>query len=383
MRVVFISTMPPEPVMTGFAMRIHGILDYLPDEIELLRIYPDSVSDKYPADISFSPVTHSRIRELVSLTPSIILPYSLSGAIQKIREQIIDYNPQLVIVSGIHVFPMVPPGFPILYDSHNVEWHLSRGLLKHSNASQVVRLHRMITMLKLKYWEESIVKKSDFLFACSESDSEYFALLRRSKVPVVYNGTDTEFWSMDRKPEKGLLLLTGDMSYFPNIDASEFLVKEVLPLLKEKGWDGKLVLAGRNPDTRVQALEGDSVIVTGTLDDLRPYYSRAEIMVAPMRIGSGTPLKIVTALAAGLPAITTERVIESLGIENENVLLSADTAEEFSRQIMRLLNNNQMALDMSLKGIKLASEKYSWAAVGSCFWKEVGKLLAPVREKEN
>ncbi len=375
MRIVFLSTFPPEPIMSGFAMRVHGILEQAPDQFEILRIYPASEAKKYPAHVSFSTSVVSRLKEICGMIPSIMLPYCHAKNLQTIKNRITEFNPHLVIVSGIHVFPFAPLEFPILYDAHNVEWHLSRGLFKKSTSSPVVKMHRFITMMKLKRKENALVKGSNIVIACSENNAEYFSKLRGDTVSVVHNGTDIKYWSVKRNPEKGLLLFPGEMSYFPNIDAAEFIVGKILPELKKRGWIGKIVLCGRNPHPRVKLLAGKDVEVTGTLKDIRSYYSRAQVLLAPLGIGSGTPLKIVTGLAAGVPIVTMPRVAESLGISEQQVVLQAETASDFADQVMKLQEDNLLAESLSARGRKIANERYSWATVGSRFWEEVERFL--------
>lgn len=374
-RIAFISNFPPEPIINGSAMRIYGLLDQKPDEFDVMRIYPESKADKYPPHASFNPVRVSRLREYFSMVPKIVLPYLHASGRDEVLCRIIDFDPRLVVISGIHVFPMVPPGFPILYDAHNVEWHLSHGVNKFTSNSIAVRFHRMISILKLRMSENALIKRSDFLVACSDSNAEYFTSLRGKPVPLVYNGTDMEYWSIDRYPEKGLILFPGDMSYHPNIDAAEFIVREVLPILREKGWNGKLVICGRNPDLKTQKLSSHDVVITGSVDDMRNYYQQAEVLLAPLRIGSGTPLKVITALAAGLPVITMSRVARSLGLAGKGAVLQADSPDEMATQVLRLMDNHQLAQELACRGITLAEEKYSWNAVGRKFWAEVQNCL--------
>lgn len=362
--------------MSGFAMRIQGHLSSIPDDFDVLKIYPRSEqARKFPPDASFKPGEVSRLRELFSATPRILLPYTGSSERRSVMNTIDRFKPDCVIASGFHVIPFSPPGTRLIYDSHNVEWHLSMRLHGHSKSSPVVKLHRLFTTLKLKRSEIRLVKKSDYVIACSKTDGDYLSMIRGKPVPVVNNGVDTTYWDIPRNPLKGNLLFSGDMSYNPNVVAAGFIVREVLPILISKGWSGKIIFCGKDPAPSVKALGSSYIEVTGTVDDMREHYSRAEILLAPMRIGSGTPLKVISAMAAGVPVITTTRISESLGLGADNPLLQADLPESIAEKIMLLSSDTNMAKRLSDQGKRIAEEKFSWSVVGKQFWEIVGNFL--------
>jgi glycosyltransferase involved in cell wall biosynthesis len=375
-KIAFISTFPPEPLMSGFAMRIFGILDSVPDEFELLKIYPEGMQNgKFPPDVSFSLGTVSRMREFFSLTPGMLFPYTNSPDRSRVAEVVEKFNPDLVIVSGVHVFPFVPDGVRVLYDSHNIEWHLSMRLYRHAEASLFVRAHRYITYMKLRRRELQLVRKAGGVIACSKTDADYFSSVRAEPVAFVPNGVDTDYWDIPREPQPGVILFSGDMSYFPNINSVQFITQEILPLLKSCGWTGELIVCGKNPPQSVRSLESDSITITGTVDDLRKYYSRAEVFIAPMRIGSGIPLKVITAMAAGIPVVTTSRIAESLGILDAGIVLQADQPEETARNLLKIMNDRALADQCSRAGKSIAREKFSWSVVGRSFWKQVKNFI--------
>jgi glycosyltransferase involved in cell wall biosynthesis len=375
-RIAFISTYPPEPLMSGFAMRIFGILDSVPEGFELLKIYPEGMRNgKFPPDVSFTPGTVSRMRELFSLTPRTLLPYTDSPDGSRVAEAVEQFNPDLVIVSGVHVFPFVPDGVRVLYDSHNIEWHLGMLLYKHQRASILVKIHRCITYMKLRKRELQLIRSAGSIVACSKTDADYFSSVRAKPVAFVPNGVDTDYWDIPRDPQPGVILFSGDMSYFPNINSVQFITEEILPLLKSYGWTGKLIVCGKNPPQSVRSLESDFVTITGTVDDLRNYYSRAEVFIAPMRIGSGTPLKVITAMAAGVPVVTTTRIAESLDLQDTGIVLQADQPEEIARSLLKVMNDRTLADQCSQAGKSIACEKFSWSVAGRSFWEQVKRYI--------
>lgn len=379
-RIAFVSTFPPEPLMSGFAMRIHGILDGVPGEYDLLRVYPkNDRQEKYPPHVSFSPGTVSRLAEFFSPVPRIILDHGSSSQRELVSSRISGFDPDLIIASGIHVLPLLPRGRPFIYDAHNIEWHLAWRLFRYSSAPFPVKIHRFLTCMKLKRWEEGIVRKCQGMIACSATDADYFGGLRGEEVPVVFNGVDSAYWRCDRDPVPGEILFCGDMGYYPNQEAVEHVVRNVLPLLRSMGWKGRFIICGKDPSPGVRALEAPDVVVTGTVEDVRPFYRRACLLLAPMKIGSGTPLKVLTAMAAGLPVVTTRRIAVSLGLQDSGVLFQADTPEGTAGAVMKLLGDPELAGGMSLAGIQEVENSYSWRVTGGKYWEEIGRLIEVFR----
>lgn len=319
--------------------------------------------------------------ELFSMEPRILMDYRISRQRNDVMEAIKSMEPDAFVVSGIHVLPFVPVEYPVIYDAHNIEWKLSEGLFRVKGTTLPVRLHRYITFMKLRRAEERIIRQVECIVACSDTDAAYFSSLRQASVPVVMNGVDTDFWKVTREPEPGLVLFSGDMSYYPNIDAAVYLVREVLPVLLAGGWKGKLVLCGRNPVKKVLDLASPQVEVTGSVPDMRPYYARASVLAAPMRIGSGTPLKVITAMAAGIPVVTTSRVAASLGLEKSECLKLAESPEELSRSIIEIISNRQLSFELSQASIRAVQRRFSRKACSRRFWSIVDEYLRVMHER--
>ena len=125
------------------------------------------------------------------------------------------------------------------------------------------------------------------------------------KIVVVANGVDFSKYVYSDAPKQYDLIFSGNMSYAPNIDAAEYLAKEIFPQLKVEFPDLKLVLCGTNPAPRVQALRSKDVIVTGWVDSMSEYYGKSRIFIAPMRLGTGLQNKLLEAMAMKLPCVTS------------------------------------------------------------------------------
>jgi glycosyltransferase involved in cell wall biosynthesis len=178
------------------------------------------------------------------------------------------------------------------------------------------------------------------------------AQLLRAKAPtgrieVLQNFLDVDAYDPDlgRIPDfvrawKPYLIFSGSMDYRPNIDAVRFFCDAVFPLIRREMPEARLVIAGRNPDRSVLALQKDSAVhVTGSVPDMRPYLWGATAAVAPMRIARGVQNKILEALASGIPVVSSSTAALALPPSLRSLLIVADTPQAIAKAAINLLKN--------------------------------------------
>src|SRR5262249_44237957 len=135
---------------------------------------------------------------------------------------------------------------------------------------------------------------------------------------VVPNAVDAEVFRPAHLPiEPMTLLFFGAMDYYPNTDGILFFLREVMPQLKQRYPSLKLYIVGQAPPEAVCRWASDDVIVTGFVDDVRPYLERASVVIAPLRIGGGTRLKIVEAMAMGKAIVSTTMGSEGIDVTHD------------------------------------------------------------------
>jgi glycosyltransferase involved in cell wall biosynthesis len=137
-------------------------------------------------------------------------------------------------------------------------------------------------------------------------------------------------------------------------------VRKILPLLKEKYPDIKVVLAGASPVLKVKMLASENVVVTGWVEDIKVYFQQSEIMVAPMFMGAGLQNKLLEAMASKIPCVTTSLANNALKAAPEKEILLAETAEQFSAQIDKLLQNHTYRSQIAENGYLFAKQHYDW-----------------------
>ena len=152
------------------------------------------------------------------------------------------------------------------------------------------------------------------------------------------------------------------MDYWPNIDAVIWFAQDMLPALRKTWPTLCFYIVGRSPPPSVLALAGDAVVVTGTVDDVRPYLQHAAIVVAPLRVARGIQNKILEAMAMGRPVVAALSCVQAMDARDGDELISAETAEDFLREISALLHDAQRAGAIGQAGRTRVLQSYSWDA---------------------
>jgi glycosyltransferase involved in cell wall biosynthesis len=185
---------------------------------------------------------------------------------------------------------------------------------------------------------------------------------------IVPPGVDRELLApRPRRPGPGRVLYLGQMEHFPNLDGLLFLYREIWPRVRRADPEAHLTVAGRGareelarvaPQT-LAAIESDqSVDLAGFVPDLQATMDLTAVMAAPLRLGSGVRTKVIEAMAAGLPLVTTTRGAEGLAVAHERELLIADEPEQFARELVHLLRDPELQARLSRAGRELAAREH-------------------------
>lgn len=190
----------------------------------------------------------------------------------------------------------------------------------------------------------------------------------RVRIDAMCNGVDAEFFSPDVGRENPFganetsIVFTGAMDYWPNIDAANWFVNEILPSLRQQRPEIRFYIVGRSPTPEVLALADEHVVVTGTVPDVRPYLQYAAVVVAPLRVARGIQNKILEAMAMERPVIATTECAAAVDAKIDAELLAAATAGEFIAQINRQLTNPENATTIGQAARARVVARYSWDA---------------------
>lgn len=217
-----------------------------------------------------------------------------------------------------------------------------------------------IEATRLKRYEHFIFKSFDHKVIISEQDRELIVHAKNDSIEIIRNGVDQSFFDNKNKSKEVDLLFTGNMSYPPNIDGVEFIVNKILPLVWKEKPHVKFVIAGASPSNRVLKLASDKVLVTGWVDDIRAYYSKANIFIAPMQIGTGLQNKLLEAMSMEVACITSPLANNALKAEHNKNILIGEFPEEYKKLIFQLLDDKGFNEKIAKAGKLFVSENYTW-----------------------
>lgn len=209
---------------------------------------------------------------------------------------------------------------------------------------------------RLANYERHIFDYFEVRTIISEQDRKRIKHPENNEILVVPNGIDESFFETTDNSKKFELVFVGNMSYAPNVDAAEYLAREILPTVP----NCRLLLAGANPHKRVLALKASNIQISGWVEDIRESYTQARIFIAPMRIGTGLQNKLLEAMALGIPCITTSLANNALGAENNKSICIADSLEETKTAIERLLKDEEFANQIAKNGQDLVRQSFNW-----------------------
>lgn len=187
-----------------------------------------------------------------------------------------------------------------------------------------------------------------------------------TRVAVLPNGVDVASYGGDwGEPEPGALIFPGALTYHANYDAMRFFLDEVFPLIRRVNPGATLRITGKTEGVDLSSLNLEAgVTLTGYLDDVRPAVARSWACVAPLRVGGGTRLKILEAMALGTPIVATSKGAEGLDVTSGHDILIADDPSQFSDAVLRLLSDPVLRQKLALNGRRLVEALYDWRSIG-------------------
>jgi glycosyltransferase involved in cell wall biosynthesis len=223
---------------------------------------------------------------------------------------------------------------------------------------------------KMEAFEAKASREFGRVICVSENDAEITRQrYGRADAAWVPTGVDTDYFAPpgEAKPVADLIFL-GSMDWLPNVEGAEWLAKEILPRIWAQRPETTIALVGRRPLPAVKALGEDKrILVSGTVDDVRPWLWGAKVSIVPLRIGGGTRLKIYEAMAAGVATVSTAVGAEGLSIDPGKNILLADEPEAFAGACLSLLENEKIRLEQAKAGLLQVRSHQSWEAVTNCF----------------
>lgn len=387
MRILFISAWFPFPPDNGSRIRVYNLIKALSrdHEVYLVSLLQE---DSYPANVGqaegicrvvslhhgrrFRPNTLKAVVGFFSSRPRSVVDTYDPAVGEAVRSAIQSLRPDALVASTLGVVEYVPKGLaiPSVLEQHNCEY----AVLKRSAEripGAIRRKRYELGWRKFARWEASVCRRFGLVTVVSDQDRE---LLRAAapglpRVEVVPNGVDTEYYTVeDRSPERGLLLYNGALTYGANLDAVRHFVSDIAPILSRRHPVAKLLVTGRTDGADLAGIAGcGAVMLSGYVEDMREVLRKASVCVVPLREGGGSRLKILEAMAAGVPVVSTPVGAEGIDAEHGRELLIAHSPSEFADCIGTLLDDPGFADSIASGARRFVEQRYSWRQIGGRF----------------
>ncbi len=247
-------------------------------------------------------------------------------------------------------------------------WH---DVYKHYVMNEVpffLRPFYLQDVAKIKFWEKHYWSKADRLFGVSEEDKEaMLKLVPKKKVDIIPNGVDTKYYrekNVKKLSPPRILYGVTNFEWLQNQEATEILIKKVWPMIREKFPKAKIWIVGRKiPSWVKKESEKGEILITENIPDARDAYKSASIMVAPIRGAGGTRLKILEAMAAGLPVVSTKVGVAGLNLKDGVNALIADDPKKIAEKAIRLLSDSEFSKKVGEAGRSHVEKYFDWKSI--------------------
>ncbi|MBF9220636.1 glycosyltransferase [Hymenobacter ruricola] len=378
MKLLVLLSRFPFPLDKGDKLRAYHQLRYLAErhEICLFALSDEALTAEMDAAVRplcrggltvhrlYKPgIAANMTRALATGRPLQVGYFYDAQAQRKVDELLRTFRPEHVYCQLIRMAEYLRPHagkVPMTLDYMDV---FSAGMAR--RASQAPRWQRPVFALEAKRLTAYEADAFDWFrhhTIISDQDRQLIQHPRRHEIRVVLNGIDADnFRPMPEVAQEYEVLFCGNMSYHPNVDAAAFLAEEILPLVRARHPEARLLVAGTTPAPRVLALASEHVTVSGWVPDIRAAYASARVFVAPMRVGTGLQNKLLEAMAMHLPCVTTPLANNALGGTDGQELRVADSAPELARAIIGLLDDAAAAEALAARGQAFVKARYTWA----------------------
>lgn len=369
MRLLFLAPNPPWPTLGGGSLRMFHLARFLGERYEVDLVAPalegaeeaERLLRGTCREVEFVPPGPGGLRRrLLRLGP-----YEKDPALaDAIRRRLASAAYVAVQVEKPAMLPYVPRGtrIPIILDTFAYGLAGAWRALRHE-AGLFTRARNLLRLVRFAAFDAFCWPAIHCLLVVSDLDRQRCLRERPGRnVLLVPNGVDCAVIrpSSLHGDSRLVLVFTGDMGFAPNVEAAVTLATRIFPQVRRVHPDAQLHLVGRNPDPRVLALRTPGITVTGEVPDMLPQLHAGTVYVAPLDTGAGTRTKLLEAMAAGLPVVTSRVGIEGIEAKPDRDIAIADGPEATAQAVLRLLANDDERCRLGAGARRLMEERYDW-----------------------
>ncbi len=384
MRIIFLTYDLPYPLNSGGKIRSYYLIKSLSKKykITLFSYYREEAQRKYLPEIKKyceeislfkreKPWRWQNIwRCLVSNLPFAAAVYSSLELEEALIKELRQKDYQAVHFESFYpalYLPMVKKlGAKTVMGNENIEYRIYERFAATRKIIFVQWLLK-VEIWRMRVFEENLWRQAEVNLAPSAEDATMIEKITHKSCLVIPNGVDADCFKTPRKTHFGnTLIFVGTLVYQANSDAMRYFLDEIYPKIKRALPAVKLIIASwHKPDWLGKYLSDISIeFLPDKATPIQKILAKGDLFVAPIRVASGTNIKILEAMAAGLPVVTTTVGIEGLEVQKEEVVV-ADKPDDFAREAVALLKDHSRQIKLAQAGQALVIKNYDWTKIGN------------------
>ncbi|MEX1216425.1 glycosyltransferase family 4 protein [Saccharospirillum sp.] len=318
------------------------------------------------------------VKSLFNKTPYDVLALNSVGFKRAVHRAISSQNYDAIYVDTVGLCGLLESvDCPVIVNHHNIESQMLER--RAENSSGLLQKYFRWQAVKTRKWEEYWCNRVSMNFVCSELDSRRLQGYIHRRIEVIPNGVDIEYFKRSSEystSDVAGCIFAGGLEWYPNAKAVDFIVNSLEPVFDEKIAGGPIVICGKGWHKGLSDLSKKSkkVRAAGFVDDIRIPMEKAALYICPISDGGGTKLKVLDALAMGIPLIAHPIACEGIDVVEGRHVVYASTTDDYIKEIEFLMSNPSKRRSMSKAGIELIEGMYSYSNIGRKLKNVIGVL---------
>lgn len=379
-KILWVLPYLPWPITSGGKSRQYHLMRSLAErghKITLLIQSKTTIGDESVAELAFLEkiivLPRRKILSIKTLSTILFSRYPLLVCINGFNTQLSARFEQLLsqpwdVIQIEHSYSFQPYAdvlrrkeMPFILTEHNVESGL--GAATYSRLPFFMQWYSAIDRYKYRNWEKEVMQAAEQVVAVTDEDANELATISGRNVNVVINGVDTQgFESVSANFNEKRILFVGNYEYAPNVDAVEWMMNEIMPQVWATHADVKVMICGyAMPEEWAKQWPDPRIEWQGYIADLTQAQAQSSVFIAALRSGGGSKLKVLEAMAAGLPLVSTSQGVSGLDIDLNTHYLGGDNSDALSQGLCRIFNEPDNAKRMAERSRDHAQTSNDWS----------------------
>lgn len=399
MKILMLTPYVPYPPSSGGQVRTLNLLKYLSknNKITLVCLYKNPKEKEYYKNLkeycheiyfcarSPSPWQFKNILKTIFSSYPFLVVRNFSNEAQQLLKKLLEKeNFDIIHAETFYIMPHLPKTkIPIFLLEQTIEYRVYEHFV--NSLPFFLRPFFFYDVVKLKKTEVEFWKKADLVGAVSQADALIIGKLIHQSPVIIPNAAGDEM-VVDKLPKKDLdnpiILFQGNFFWLQNTEAANYLIKKIIPLSKKIVKRVRFLIAGQNAikKLKINQLNYSNLEIYDINDNninlVKELYQKSTLFISPIFGPGGTRLKILAAMAMGLPIISTSIGVSGLDVKDEREVLIAENEEQFILKINEILQNEKLYFSLQKNAYQLVKKKYSWSVVAKELENVYHKLLS-------